>query len=153
MNKNNFLSKLPFKIAYAHCDIPCGIYDPNNLQMAAHTIYRMTDMLVDEEDIHQVSRLTYVKEKHSDILEKEVSTLADDYFKEDHYKKYKSLEKLFDEVIELSTKARQSIDLEAANILIEKTQEIAGIFYDSKGVESKKIKSVYPTGLEVVIQK
>ena len=144
---------LPVEIAYAHCDIPCGIYDPNNLQMASHTIYRMTDMLIDEEDIHQVARYTNVKEKHSDIIEEELATLADDYFKEEHYKKYKNLEKLFEDAKGLSVKSRQNIDLESANNLIEKVLEIAEIFYDSKGVESKRVKSVYPTGLEIVVQK
>ncbi|MBI2935802.1 MAG: hypothetical protein HYY31_03205, partial [Chloroflexi bacterium] len=27
----------PARTAYAHCDIPCGIYDPHHAQMAAHT--------------------------------------------------------------------------------------------------------------------
>ena len=36
---------LPTQIAYAHCDIPCGIYDPHNAQMAAHTVILMTSMI------------------------------------------------------------------------------------------------------------
>lgn len=149
----NFLNYIPHKTAYAHCDIPCGIYDPNALQMAAHTVYRMTDMLVDEKDSHDIARITYVKEKHGENAEKELVTLMYDYFKNDHYEKYPKLEELFDEAVELTAKTRQEIDLEAATQLIEKTQEIAEIFYDSKGVGSKKVKSIYPTGLEVVVQK
>ena len=35
----------PAPIAYAHCDIPCGIYDPHHAQMAAHTVVRMVDLI------------------------------------------------------------------------------------------------------------
>ena len=41
------LQLLPAKTVYAHCDIPCGIYDPNRLQQAAHTVLRMTQLLID----------------------------------------------------------------------------------------------------------
>jgi len=45
-----FLNLLPEKIAYAHCDIPCGIYDPYVAQRAAHTILRMTQLLTELEE-------------------------------------------------------------------------------------------------------
>ena len=146
------LELMPHRIAYAHCDIPCGIYDPHNAQVAAHTIYRMTDLLDDEKDIHKASRLINVKEEHGKILETELVTLMYDYFKDEHYKKYKELEDLFDDSIELSVKARQEIDLESANDLLEKVLKISEIFYDSKDSSHKRVKSVYPTELEIVVQ-
>jgi len=50
---DNLLKLIPEKIAYAHCDIPCGIYDPHQAQLAAHTIIRMTQLLseIKEDDI------------------------------------------------------------------------------------------------------
>jgi len=149
---NKVLDLLPHQLAYAHCDIPCGIYDPNNLQMAAHTIYRMTELLRNEKDMHKVSRLTRVKEIHSDILEKEIATLADDYFKEEHYKNYKDLEDIFDELIGLSMKARQNIDPDSAALLIEKTNKVAQIYYQTKGLESKRVKAPYPTEKDITVQ-
>lgn len=140
------------KTAYAHCDIPCGIYDPHNAQIAAHTLFRMTDLLVDEKDLHKVTRLTQVKEEHGKILENELVTLMYDYFKNEHYEKYKDLEELFDDAVELSSKSRQNIDLKSVNELLEKVLKISEIFYDSKGVAHKRVKSVYPTELDVVVQ-
>src|SRR3989344_259801 len=89
---------------YAHCDIPCGIYDPHTAQMAAHTVIRMANMINDlkaskpEPDfderkkiISQISRLTKVKEEHAEIVKSEVRIIWADYFKSEHLEKYPKL--------------------------------------------------------------
>ncbi|MCL5435202.1 MAG: superoxide dismutase, Ni [Patescibacteria group bacterium] len=147
------------KIAYAHCDIPCGIYDPHNAQMAAHTIIRMTQLLgevkrdSETKAEHDISRITHVKEHHADILEEELDTLRNDYFKEEHYKEYPNLNELFVKTLKASAKARQGIDMEAAESTLAGAQEIAEIFFKTKGVESVRVKTVYPTGGEIVLHK
>src|ERR1700690_3064240 len=91
-----FLSEklLRENIAYAHCDIPCGIYDPYVAQRAAHTIIRMTQLLTEvkqDDDLksdHTIARITHVKEDHSNLLEEELDTLRNDYFKQENYKEY-----------------------------------------------------------------
>jgi nickel superoxide dismutase len=150
---------LPQNNIYAHCDIPCGIYDPHQAQLAAHTIIRMTTFL-DEikrdnetKAEHDIARVTRVKEQHSDILEEELDTLRNDYFKEEHYKEYPNLESLFKEVLKSSSKARQGIDLKAAEETLNGVLEISEIFYKTKGVDPVRIKSVYPTEREIVTYK
>ncbi len=160
------LDFLPEKIAYAHCDIPCGIYDPHQMQLAAHTVIRMISMINDlkvssenpsfeerKKIIHQVSRLTKVKEEHAEIVKHEARVLWGDYFKEEHLKEYPDLHSLVFKTLKLASKARQGIDSQAANELLKNTQEIAEIFYKTKGVTPVRVKSVYPTGLEIVLHK
>lgn len=155
---NTILNLIPHKTAYAHCDIPCGIYDVHQAQLAAHTIIRMTDLLgqIKRDDElkaeHDVSRVTTVKEKHSNILEEELSTLQDDYFKND-FSRFPELDDLFKRSKELGAKSRVGIDLDSANELLKVVMKIAEIFYRSKNVEFVKIKSVYPTELDIVVQK
>ena len=43
---------LPIETAHAHCDIPCGIYDPHIAQLSAHTAIRMIRL------IHELPKLT-----------------------------------------------------------------------------------------------
>lgn len=165
MKIDKILSLLPHKTAYAHCDIPCGIYDPHNAQMAAHTVIRMIQLIEDvsatspespfeerKKIISQVSRITHVKEEHSNILEHELTTLENDYFKDEHYAKYKELKKWFSDANKLGTKARTEINMEAAKELLETVMKIAATFYDSKGLKSKRVKSPYPTELDIVVQ-
>ncbi len=157
----NFLTKVLFleKIAYAHCDIPCGIYDPYNAQRAAHTVIRMTQLLLElkrENETkaeHDVARLTHVKEDHSNLLEEELDTLRNDYFKEEHFKEYPNLHEVFVKTLKASAKARQTIDLQASEEALAGVQEIAEIFFKTKNVEPLRVKSVYPTEGEIVLHK
>jgi len=148
---------LPVKIAYAHCDIPCGIYDVHHMQMAAHTVIRMTQMIEETEmtdqkhAMHQIARLTKIKEEHAELLKQELRVLWADYFKDEHVKEYPNLHDLVFKTMKLASKARQDIDMDIAKDLLSHTQEIAEIFYKTKGVKSIRVKSVYPTGLDIVL--
>lgn len=154
---SSILNLIPHKVAFAHCDIPCGIYDVHNAQMTAHTIIRMTDLLnqvkrdSELKAEHDISRITHVKEVHSNILEHELSTLQDDYFKND-FTKFPELEELFKKTKTLGAKSRTGIDMESAKELLEVVMQIAEIFYKSKDLEFSRVKSPYPTGLDIVLQ-
>ncbi len=162
---NSLIKLLPSQPVYAHCDIPCGIYDPHNAQMAAHTIIRMTK-LISEADKHEkdenedwiklkhdVSRMTTVKEEHGELCERELVTLWGDYFKEEHFKEYPDLNDLIFKTIKLTGKVRQELNLEAANELLANVQQVAEIFWKTKGLEPVRIPSGYPTEGEIVSHK
>ncbi|MBI2020490.1 superoxide dismutase, Ni [Candidatus Daviesbacteria bacterium] len=160
----DFLIKLlPSKPIYAHCDIPCGIYDPHEAQMAAHTVIRMVNLInelkpsseeppFDERKkiISQISRLTKVKEEHAHRVEHEIVTLWADYFKEEHLKNNPNLHELVWKSLKLTGKVRQEVNLEAAQELLKNVQEIAEIFWKTKGKEPVRIPSGYPTEGEIV---
>lgn len=165
-----FLSTLdyffPPKSIYAHCDIPCGIYDPHNAQVAAHTVLRMTRLInelkasseepaFDERKriISQVSRLSKVKEEHAEIVKHEIRIIWGDYFKPEHIEKFPDTNDLVFEIMKLSSKAKQEVSEDAANQLLGKVQEFAEIFWKTKGVETAKVKSNYPTEGEIVVPK
>jgi nickel superoxide dismutase len=161
MNKLLFLLTLPLKenIAFAHCDIPCGIYDPYVMQRAAHTIIRMTQLIGEvkrdneTKAEHDIARMTHVKEEHANLLEEELDTLRNDYFKEEHFNTYPTLNSLFTKTLKAASKARQEINMEAAQEVLAGAQEIAEIFFKTKNVEPIRVKSVYPTGGEIVLHK
>jgi nickel superoxide dismutase len=144
---------LPSEIAYAHCDIPCGVYDPTPLQIAAHTVLRMTSLLGEKAETHDVSRITHVKEEHGERVEGELGTLENDYFKKEHYDANPELSDLIKEAVKLSIETRQHVDLEKANSLVENTLKIAEIFYKTKSVTPVRVPSLYPTKGEIVTYK
>lgn len=150
---------LPLRIVHAHCDIPCGIYDPHQAQLAAHTVIRMTQLLTEikrdneTKAEHDIARMTHVKEEHSSIIEEELETLRNDYFKKEHYKEYSNLNDLFVKTLKSAAKARQNIDVAAAGETLSGVLEIAEIFYKTKSVTPVRVKSVYPTGGEMVFYK
>lgn len=145
-----FFSFLPSSTAYAHCDIPCGVYDPMPAQIAAHTVLRMTQLLGEETDAHDVARITHVKEDHGERVENELGTLENDYFKPEHFEKFPELKKLLTEAVKLSIETRQHIDMEKAQDLLDKVLQISEIFYKTKNVTPVRVSSLYPTKGEIV---
>jgi nickel superoxide dismutase len=156
---------LPTRPVFAHCDLPCGIYDPHIAQMAAHTVIRMTKFATDlhkhEEDtedakkkyLQDLIRITKIKEDHAEIVKREIATLWGDYFKEEHLKDYPELHDLIWKTLKLASKAKQTIDMENAQALLENTQQIAEIFWKTKGFEAVRVPSGYPTEGEIVTHK
>jgi len=153
--------------AFAHCDIPCGIYDPHTAQLAALTVVRMVQLIQglakpgdgaskDEWDTYsmQISRYSAVKEEHAKIAEHEVIVLWTDYFKPEHLEKHADLHDVVWKVCKLTSTVKQQINMDAAQQLLAGTQQIAEIFWDTKGVQTKRQPSnqgqaggelVYPT--------
>jgi len=158
---HKIISKLPHQTAYAHCDIPCGIYDPTPAQMAAQTVLRMTQMLEEADRdklgekkyLMHISRVTHVKEEHAHGVEDELGTLENDYFKPEHFEKYPELKELIEKTVKLSVKCRQEIDAKLALEMLENTRLIAEIFYKTKNFVPVRIDSGYPTGEQIVSHK
>ncbi|MCH7541407.1 superoxide dismutase, Ni [Patescibacteria group bacterium] len=144
----------PLQTVYAHCDIPCGIYDPHLAQLAAHTVIRMTDLINEKKgDPHAIIRYTVVKEEHAELVKHEIRIIWGDYFRPEHVKEYPQLHPLVFDIMKLASKARQEVDEKTAKELLSKVQEFAEIFFKTKGVEPIRIKTVYPTEGEIVSHK
>ena len=141
----------PANIAYAHCDIPCGIYDPHMAQMAAHTVIRMITLIGESKgDAHKIARLTRVKEEHAELCKHEIRILWGDYFKLEHLKKYPDLHELVWKVMKLGSKTKQEVNMESAGELLEAVNKIAEIFWKTKDMATVRYNAPYPTGNETV---
>ncbi len=144
------VNNLPFKAVYAHCDIPCGIYDPTPAQIAAHTVLRMTQLLGEKDSMHDIARVVHVKEEHGGKVEEELGTLENDYFKPEHFDKFPNLKGLLADAVKLSIATRQAVDIQKAQDLVDKVLQISEIFYKTKNVTPKRVPSLYPTKGEIV---
>ena len=87
------------------------------------------------------------------MIEEELGTLENDYFKEEHFKEYSQLKKLISDAVKLSIKTRQTIDMKSAEELLENVLKIAEIFYKTKNLKPIRVKSPYPTERELVFYK
>ena len=157
----------PPSVAHAHCDIPCGIYDPHMAQIAALTTVRMVQLIQglqkpgdgaskEEWDTYtmQLSRYTAVREEHAKLCEHEIIILWTDYFKPEHLQQAPDLHEVVWKATKLTSTVKQQISMEAAQQLLAGCQEIAEIFWDTKGVQTRRQPSnqgqvggelVYPT--------
>jgi nickel superoxide dismutase len=134
---------LPNIEAWAHCDIPCGIYDPTPAKIAAKTVQRMVmqiQELMPKNDINGIVRRILVKEQHAQICKSELQILWSDFFKPEHLQKYPDLHEKFWKALKLCSKNKQEVDLESANELVKLVDEIAKIFYEAKN-DPERFKS------------
>ena len=130
----------------AHCDIPCGIYDPILAKIAAQTVLKMAVRLeaVDFQggpssvDVpNSVVRFVTVKEEHAQKVKEELNILWADYFKPEHLEKYPNLHELFWNANKLAGANKQTVSSDSAKKLVESVDEIATIFWATKGVDYK----------------
>ena len=123
---------------YGHCDIPCGIYDPITAKIGAQTVLKMSariEALGSSEDINTYSRYVAVKEEHAQSVKNELNILWADYFKPEHLEKYPNLHELFWNANKLAGANKQGVSSDSAKKLLETVDEIAEIFWATKGVE------------------
>ncbi|HLM92021.1 MAG TPA: superoxide dismutase, Ni [Thermoplasmata archaeon] len=155
---------LPPRAVYAHCDIPCGIYDPHEAQIAALTVLRM-DQLIGElaapamdakpEDraayVSKLARYTTVKETHSERVKSEVRVIWGDFFTPDHAKQFPQVHELTWKILKQASKTRQGTNLADANELLKLVQEFAELFWQAKGAKTRRIPSMQKPGGELVV--
>ena len=125
--------------AYAHCDIPCGIYDPTAAKIAADTVAKMVEKIdqlpkdaMDFGTRNNFVRMVTVKEQHAELCKKELQVLWSDYFKPEHLEKFPKLHDSFWKALKLASKNKQSVDAKAASDLQAAVKEIADMFWASK---------------------
>jgi nickel superoxide dismutase len=153
----------PIRVAEAHCDIPCGIYDPHEAQIAALTVIRMNQLINDlpkhsseaspaeVEAYHsKLNRYVKVKEDHAEKCKSELRILWGDYFKPEHLQQHGNLHELFWNAMKLASKTRQEVNLSVAETLLNEVQKIAEIFWKTKGAEVRKQPSLQASGGELV---
>ena len=154
----NFLeSIIPVKEVRAHCDIPCGIYDPGHALVACLTVIRMTDLINDHKDVrhsvgwhNEVSRYIAEKERHAAIVKHEIRIIWGDFFKAPQFEKYPELHELTHSIMRLSSKTRQEVNKDAALQLLDKVNRFAEIFWEVKGIPTQKAVCPYLPSLETV---
>ena len=134
--KNPFRQFAPVTV-HAHCDVPCGIYDPSGAVLAAKTVARMVDLITqaeiggpaDHAGRNKLVRCIAVKEEHAEKVKREVQVIWSDYFKPEHLAKFPDLH---DQVWKLASKNKQNVDPAAAAELVAATEAFAATFAASK---------------------
>lgn len=141
-----FLIKLlPTRIAYAHCDVPCGIYDPKPAQIAAATVLKMVQLIQElpiqnptVNDRNKFVRCILTKEEHARKCKEELLILWTDYFKPEHLAQFPNLHDIFWKAAKLCSKNKQEVNVEYAQELVQAVDGIAEIFKKSKANAPKK---------------
>jgi nickel superoxide dismutase len=124
----------PRATAHAHCDLPCGIYDPAQARIEAESVRAICEKYQQNEDPAFRTRALQIKEERSELVKHHLWVLWTDYFKPPHFEKYPQLNGLFNEATKLAGAGgtKGSTEVATADKLLAKIEDIGKIFWETK---------------------
>lgn len=143
-NKLKERINVDIEIAEAHCDAPCGVYDPSSARIAAEAALSMTKKILDLKAPdgsdskataayhNTLTRYILVKEEQAHVAKEELLILWTDYFKPVHLEKFPNLHETFWKAAKLCSAVKVEVSLEHANELMEAIKDIHNMFWSSQ---------------------
>lgn len=119
------------KPVYAHCDLPCGVYDPAQAKIEAQSVLAIMEKYQGLDE-HNKTRAIFIKEERAELVKKHLWVLWTDYFKPEHLEKYPDLHEKFWKATKQAGECKHHTDPQVATKLLEMVDEIAEIFWQTK---------------------
>ncbi|WP_229642160.1 superoxide dismutase, Ni [Waterburya agarophytonicola] len=143
----------PAPEVHAHCDGPCGVYDPASARVTAEAVVSMTKKIQDLEapsDDDKAAMIAYhntlsryiaIKEEQAQKTKEDLLILWTDYFKPVHLEKYPDLHDTFWQAAKLCSACKVEVSTQHANELMDAVQKIHDIFWATKGRDVSFVKA------------
>jgi len=124
----------PTTVVSAHCDLPCGVYDPAQARIEAESVKAIIQKYEGNDDPVFRTRAILIKEQRAELVKHHLWVLWTDYFKPPHFEKYPELHTLFNEATKLAgaSGAKGTLDVAVADQLLDKIAQIDKIFWETK---------------------
>jgi nickel superoxide dismutase len=126
----------PTLVARAHCDLPCGVYDPEQARIEAESVYKIVEKMGANADPAFTTRAIHIKEERADLAKHHLDVLWHDYFKPEHLQAVPNLHELFWNATKQVSKVKASTDIADAKKLLDLIDEIDAA-WKATGGESK----------------
>lgn len=124
--------KIPFvKPVYAHCDLPCGVYDPAQARIEAQSVLKIQEKMAQFEGDDRV-RALFIKEERAELVKRHLWVLWTDYFKPEHVETYPQLHDLFWRATKQAGACKHHHEPQEGQKLLDLIDEIAAIFQETK---------------------
>ena len=128
-------SVLPTQTAYAHCDLPCGVYDPIQARIEAESVMKIMEKYAGFHEEEQKWRAVFIKEQRAEMVKHHLWVLWTDYFKPEHLEKYPNLHDLFWRATKAAGETKKSVDPAVGQKLLDLIDEINKIFKETKAAK------------------
>jgi nickel superoxide dismutase len=134
----------PGRVVHAHCDLPCGVYDPAQARIEAESVKAIQEMFQDagkrkppnwsdtQSEQDWQTRALKIKEERADLVKHHLWVLWTDYFKPEHVEKYPDLHDKFWTATKLAGDSKRSEDPGQGQKLLDSIGEIDKIFWETK---------------------
>ncbi len=131
----------PTRTAHAHCDVPCGIYDPVQARIEAESCYRIIEKYHASTDDVFRARCLIVKEERAELAKHHIDVLWSDYFKPEHLEKFPDIKDICWKAAKQASKVKQGADLDAAKELLSLIDQIDAAWKGTGGPANTRLPS------------
>ncbi len=128
------------RTAYAHCDLPCGVYDPAQARIEAESCYKVIEKYNASKDAAFQQRAIIIKEQRADLVKHHLDVLWHDYFKPEHLEKFPELHDLFWKAAKQASAVKASLDQAEATKLLDLIDKIDDIWHKTGGPEKTRVQ-------------
>jgi nickel superoxide dismutase len=129
----------PKTTVVAHCDLPCGVYDPEQARIEAESCYKIIEKMGGNSDPTFTARAIHIKEDRADLVKHHLDVLWHDYFKPEHLEKVPNLHELFWNANKQVSKVKASTSIEDARQLLSMIDEIDAAWKATGGEEKTRV--------------
>ncbi|MGH3665435.1 MAG: superoxide dismutase, Ni [Egibacteraceae bacterium] len=123
---------------HAHCDIPCGVYDPEQARIEAESAFKIIGKYHDSDDELFRQRCVLVKEERTELAKHHISVLWSDHFKPEHVEEFPNLHDVFWRALKQCSTVKRSMEADDAQKLLEMIDEIDEMWKKTGGPESTR---------------
>ena len=124
---------------HAHCDIPCGVYDPEQARIEAESVYRIIEKYQGNEDPLFRDRCVLIKEQRAELAKHHLDVLWHDYFKPEHLEQFPDLHDTFWKATKACSTVKRSLNLDDAKALLDLIDQIDDMWKKTGGLETTRV--------------
>jgi nickel superoxide dismutase len=129
----------PTTTVRAHCDLPCGVYDPEQARIEAESCFRIMEKYQANTDETFRARAIGIKEERADLVKHHLDVLWHDYFKPEHVDKVPNVHELFWNAAKQASKVKASVDPADGRKLLDMIDEIDAAWKATGGAEKTRV--------------
>jgi nickel superoxide dismutase len=122
----------PRRTVHAHCDLPCGIYDPAQARIEAESVKACQEKYQGSDEAIFKDRAISIKEQRANLVKEHLWVLWTDYFKPEHLENYPQLHELFWNATKEAGNAKRSEDPAQGQKLLDAIDELSKVFWETK---------------------
>ena len=129
----------PTTTVRAHCDLPCGVYDPEQARIEAESCFRIMEKYQASTDETFRARAIGIKEERADLVKHHLDVLWHDYFKPEHVEKVPNLHELFWSATKQASKVKASVDPAEGRKLLDLIDQVDAAWKATGGLEKTRV--------------
>ena len=131
----------PRTTAHAHCDIPCGVYDPAQARIEAESCYKIIQKYHESTDDLFRARCIGVKEERAELAKHHIDVMWHDYFKPEHVEKFPDLHDTCWKASKQASQVKRTVDIAEAQKLLDLIDKIDEMWRATNGPATTRLQA------------